>query len=165
MIMPVLQYPDPGLLRKAGPVDEITPEIITLAQDMVETMYARDGVGLAAPQVGSPLRMVVIDISGPEKREKLQILINPALILSGEMVDSEEGCLSVEGYNAVVSRHEKAHVAAIDLEGRPISFDAEGRLAICCQHECDHLDGVLFIDHISRLKRTMLDRKLQKKGR
>lgn len=165
MILPVLQYPDPRLALKARPVDEITPEIRELTENMVETMYARDGIGLAAPQVGASLRLVVIDTSGPEKREDLRVLVNPVLVLSGEEVESEEGCLSVDGYNAVVTRREKAHVEATDLEGNPVVFDADGRLAVCCQHECDHLDGVLFIDHISRLKRTMLDRKIRKKGR
>lgn len=165
MILPVLQYPDPRLSRKAEPVGEITPEIRELVENMVETMYARDGIGLAAPQVGASLRLVVIDTSGPEKREALRVLINPVLTLSGDEVDSEEGCLSVDGYSAVVTRREKVHVEATDLDGNPVSFDADGRLAVCCQHECDHLDGVLFIDHISRLKRTMLDRKIQKRGR
>lgn len=165
MILPVLQYPDPRLALKAVAVKEITPEIRELVNNMVETMYARDGIGLAAPQVGASLRLVVIDTSGPEKREALRVLINPVLTLSGENVDSEEGCLSVDGYSAIVTRREKAHVEALDLEGNPVSFDADGRLAVCCQHERDHLDGVLFIDHISRLKRTMLDRKVQKRSR
>ncbi len=165
MILPVLQYPDPRLAGTARPIAEITPEIRVLAQNMVETMYARDGVGLAAPQVGAALRLVVIDISGPEKREDLRVLVNPALVLSGEQIDSEEGCLSVEGYSASVTRREKVHVEAQDIDGNPVSFDADGRLAVCCQHEHDHLDGILFIDHISRLKRTMLDRKVQKRSR
>lgn len=165
MILPVLQYPDPRLAETARPVNEVTPEIRELAANMAETMYARDGIGLAAPQVGALVRLVVIDISGPEKREELRVLINPVLTLAGDEVDSEEGCLSVNGYNAVVTRRERVHVEATDLEGEPVSFDADGRLAVCCQHECDHLDGVLFIDHISRLKRTMLDRKLRKKGK
>lgn len=165
MILPVLQYPDPRLALKAEPVGEITPAIRDLVENMVETMYARDGIGLAAPQVGVSLRLVVMDTSGPEKREALRVLINPVLVLSGDDIDSEEGCLSVEGYNAVVTRREKAHVEAIGLDGQPVVFDAAGRLAVCCQHECDHLNGVLFIDQISRLKRTMLDRKIQKRGR
>lgn len=165
MILPVLQYPDPRLAIKAKPVGEITPEIRELVDNMVETMYARDGIGLAAPQVGVPLRLVVMDTSGPERREALRVLINPVLSLSGEVIDSDEGCLSVEGYSSVVKRRENAHVEAIDQNGAPVVFDAGGRLAVCCQHECDHLDGVLFIDHISRLKRTMLDRKIQKRVR
>lgn len=165
MILPVLQYPDPRLERVSEPVKEITPEIRELVDNMVETMYARDGIGLAAPQVGEAIRLVVIDMSGPEKREDLRVLVNPRLVLSGDQVESEEGCLSVQDYSAVVARKEKARVEAMDLDGNPVVFDADGRLAVCCQHECDHLDGVLFIDHISRLKRTMLDRKVQKRGK
>lgn len=165
MILPVLQYPDPRLSRVSEPVKEVTPAIRELVNNMVETMYARDGIGLAAPQVGSPLRIVVIDVSGPDKREALHVLINPKLTLSGPDVDYEEGCLSVLDYRANVTRYANARVEAVDLDGNPISFEAEGLLAICVQHECDHLDGILFIDHISRLKRTMLDRKLQKKAK
>ncbi|MDL2216638.1 peptide deformylase [Desulfovibrio sp. OttesenSCG-928-M14] len=165
MILPVLQYPDPRLARVSTAIDSITPEVRELAENMVETMYARDGIGLAAPQVGEAVRLVVIDISGPEKREDLRILVNPVLSLSGGEVESEEGCLSVLDYSACVSRREYAHVEATDLDGERVVFDATGRLAVCVQHECDHLDGVLFIDHISRLKRGMLDRKLLKKGR
>ena len=165
MIRPVLQYPDERLARKSVPVTEITPELRELAADMVETMYARDGIGLAAPQVGEAIRLVVMDVSGPEKREDLRILVNPVLTLSGDELESEEGCLSVIGYRSSVRRREFAHVEATDLDGKPLSFDADELLSICVQHECDHLEGTLFIDHISRLKRTMLDRKFLKKGK
>ena len=165
MIRPVLQYPDVRLARKSEPVTEITPELRELAADMVETMYVRDGIGLAAPQVGEAIRLVVMDVSGPEKREDLRILVNPVLTLSGDELESEEGCLSVIGYRSSVRRREFAHVKAMDLDGNPLSFDADNLLSICVQHECDHLEGTLFIDHISRLKRTMLDRKFLKKGK
>ncbi|MCL1939427.1 MAG: peptide deformylase [Desulfovibrionaceae bacterium] len=165
MILPVLQYPDPRLARISQPIQEITPEIRKLAEDMVETMYARDGIGLAAPQVGAAIRLVVMDVSGPEKREDLRVLVNPVLKLSGPEIDSEEGCLSVTDYRSTVCRSGQAHVEATDLDGNPVSFDAEDLLAICAQHECDHLDGILFIDHISRLKREMFDRKIKKKGK
>ncbi|MDR2124597.1 MAG: peptide deformylase [Desulfovibrio sp.] len=164
MILPVLQYPDPRLARKAVAVEEISPRIRALAADMTETMYAGDGVGLAAPQVGESLRLVVIDISGPERREDLHVLINPVLTLSGEELSADEGCLSVPDYSARVTRREFAAVRAVDLEGRPVAFNASGRLAVCVQHECDHLDGVLFIDRLSRMKRGMLDRRLKKKA-
>jgi peptide deformylase len=164
MILPVLQYPDPRLARKAAPVDEIHLRIRELAADMAETMYARDGIGLAAPQIGEALRLVVLDISGPERREDLRVLVNPVLVLSGEEHDADEGCLSVPEYTAKVARREFAAVRATDLEGRPVAFDAAGRLAVCIQHECDHLDGVLFIDRLSRLKRDMLDRRLKKQA-
>jgi peptide deformylase len=163
MIRPVLQYPDPRLGRKAEPVSAITPELKELVADMAETMYAREGIGLAAPQVGEAVRLVVVDVSGPEKRENLLVLVNPVLTLGGRDVDSEEGCLSVQSYRSTVGRKELVHVEATDLDARPVSFDAEGLLSMCLQHECDHLDGTLFIDRISRLKRAMLDKKLQKK--
>ena len=165
MILPVLQYPDPRLARVSEKVKDITPELRELVDNMVETMYARDGIGLAAPQVGEALRLVVMDVSGPEKREDLRVLINPVLTLSGEDVDSEEGCLSVAGFRSCVRRKELARVRAMNLEGEISEFDADGMLAICAQHECDHLNGVLFIDHISRLKRGMFDRKILKKGK
>lgn len=164
MFLPVLQYPDPRLARVSEPVKEITPEVRALAADMVETMYARDGIGLAAPQVGKAIRLVVIDVSGPDKREDLRILLNPVLTLSGPEVDSEEGCLSVAEYRSTICRAGRVHAEATDLDGNPVSFDAQDLLAICLQHECDHLDGVLFIDHISRLKREMFDRRRRKKG-
>ena len=163
MILPVLQYPDPRLKRVSLPVSEITPEIRTLVGDMVETMYARDGIGLAAPQVGVPLRLVVMDLSGPEAREELMVLVNPVLTTSGMEMETEEGCLSVPDIRSVVSRPGNVHVEATDLDGNPIRFDAEGLAAVCIQHECDHLNGTLFIDHISRLKRSMYDRKILKK--
>lgn len=165
MILPVLQYPDPRLERVCEDVKEITPELRELVENMAETMYARDGIGLAAPQVGEPIRLVVMDVSGPEKREDLRVLVNPRLTLSGDEVESEEGCLSVGDLRSCVTRREFARVEATDLDGKPVVFDADGLLAICAQHECDHLDGVLFIDHISRLKRSMYDRKIQKKGK
>ena len=163
MILPVLQYPDARLRRESLPVTEITPEIRTLVDDMVETMYARDGIGLAAPQVGRPLRLVVMDLSGPERREDLVVLVNPVLTTFGAAMETEEGCLSVPDLRAVVARPGQVHVEARDLDGNDISFDAQGLAAVCVQHECDHLDGTLFIDHISRLKRSMYDRKMLKK--
>lgn len=165
MILPVLQYPDPRLERISQDVKEITPELRELVDDMIETMYARDGIGLAAPQIGEAIRLVVIDISGPDKREDLRVLVNPKLTLSGDEVESEEGCLSVGDFRSCVMRREFAKIEATDLDGKPVVIDADGMLAICAQHECDHLDGVLFIDHISRLKRSMLDRKIKKKGK
>ena len=165
MIRPVLQYPDPRLSRKSEPVSAVTPELRALVSDMVETMYAQDGIGLAAPQVGEAIRLVILDVSGPEKREDLRVLINPVLTLSGRDIDSEEGCLSIPDYRSTLNRKELVHIEATDLDGQPVSLDADGLLAICVQHECDHLDGTLFIDHISRLKRSMYDRKIHKKGK
>jgi len=164
MILPVLQYPDPRLARVSLPIQEVTPEMRELAENMVETMYARDGIGLAAPQVGTAIRLVVLDVSGPDRREDLHILINPVLTITGPEIESEEGCLSIADYRSTVCRSRRVHVKATDLDGNPVSFDAEDLLAICIQHECDHLDGILFLDHISRLKRSMFDRKIKKRA-
>lgn len=165
MILPVLQYPDPRLKKKSLSIGEITPEIRELAANMIETMYARNGIGLAAPQVGAHVRMIVVDLSGPEKQEDARVFINPTLTLSGPEIESEEGCLSVKDLNAVVRREQFARLEALDLDGNTVSLDADDLFAICLQHECDHLDGILFIDHISALKRMMYDKKLKKKAK
>jgi len=163
MIREVLTYPDPLLKQKAEPVGEITPELRILATDMTDTMYENNGIGLAAPQIGEMIRMITVDISGPEDREDLRVLINPELeMLGDEEVESEEGCLSVEDYRAPVTRAERVMVRATDLDGNPLEFEADGLLAVCLQHECDHLDGKLFIDRISRLKRSLYDAKVKK---
>lgn len=164
MILPVLQYPNPRLKQKSEDIQEISPEIRQLANDMLETMYARNGVGLAAPQVGISLNLVVTDTSGSEARTNPRVYINPKLTLDGTWAEGEEGCLSVSAsaFRANVKRRTKAKLCATDLDGSPIEEDLEGIQAICLQHECDHLDGILFIDHISRLKRMMYDRKIAK---
>ncbi len=162
MILPVLQYPDSRLERLSVEVEKITPEIVTLAENMVETMYARNGIGLAAPQVGENIRLIVVDVSGPEERSDLMVVVNPRLALCGTEIDSEEGCLSVPDYNASVVRSDLVKVEGLKLDGTPFSFEAEGMKAICLQHECDHLDGKLFIDKISRLKRSLYDKKILK---
>lgn len=163
MLLEVFKYPNPVLREKSLPVGEITPEIRTLAANMLETMYENDGIGLAAPQVGVLLRLIVIDLSGPEEREAPMVFINPELELLGEKVESEEGCLSVVDYRNSLIRNERVRVRALDLEGAVIDMEAEGLMAICLQHECDHLDGVLFIDHLSRLKRNLYDAKVKKR--
>ena len=158
----VRTYPDPVLAKKAEPVTEITDEIRTLAADMIETMYADKGIGLAAPQVGESVRLITVDLSGPDKREDPHVFVNPVLSnLEGE-VESEEGCLSVVGYRTTVTRAERLHLSATDLDGNPVEMDADDLMAICLQHEVDHLEGVLFIDKISKLKRTLYERKLKK---
>ena len=164
MILPVLKYPDLRLKRQCVPVKEVTPELRELVANMVETMYERDGIGLAAPQIGEAIRLVVIDTSGPEGRSDLMVLVNPVLELTGHKIDSEEGCLSVPDYRSEVIRSSTVRVQATDLDGNSVSFETDGLKAICLQHECDHLEGTLFIDHISRLKRMMFDRKIAKKG-
>ncbi len=165
MIREVLTYPNPLLKERSAAITEITPELRELAADMIETMYDYDGIGLAAPQVGELVRMIVIDISGPEKREDPRVLINPELELIGEEVESEEGCLSVEEYRSIVIRSDKVRLKATDLDGNALDYEAEGLLAICLQHECDHLEGTLFIDRISRLKRSLYDAKVKKWAR
>lgn len=161
----ILKYPDPLLARKALVIGEITDEHRALAQDMIETMYANEGIGLAAPQVGECCRLVVIDITGPDKREDLRVLVNPTITAKDGSVVSEEGCLSVVGYRSDVSRAERVTVEATDLDGKPVKIEADGLLAVCLQHELDHLDGVLFIDRISRLKRSFYDKRIKKQQR
>ena len=166
MILPVLQYPDPRLSDVSAPVDEITDAIKTLAADMLETMYANEGIGLAAPQVGHFLRLVVIDLAGPDDEKRPLVLVNPELELLGESLSSEEGCLSVPyEYRACVPRRAKVRFTDLDLEGTKLEFEAEDLLAICLQHEVDHLDGKLFIDYLSRLKRTLYNASLKRKAK
>lgn len=162
MICEILHYPDSRLAEKSKPVEEITKEIKELAANMIETMYEEDGIGLAAPQVGALHRLVVIDVSGPEVRNELMTLINPVILSSDGSCDSEEGCLSVPGYRTKLKRAETVVVKAQDLEGNDVTIEADGLLAICLQHELDHLDGILFIDKISRLKRSMYNKRVKK---
>ncbi len=168
MLLEVLQYPHPLLKERAEEISEITPELRRLAADMIETMYEHEGIGLAAPQIGELLRLVVVDTSGPEKRERPMVLINPVLELSGEEVESEEGCLSVTDCRSEVKRASHVRLKALDLDGKPVELEADvddeadGMLAICLQHEVDHLEGKLFIDRISRLKRSLYDSKVKK---
>ncbi len=162
MIREVLHYPDPRLAIECNDIDEITDDIRQLAEDMAETMYKEEGIGLAAPQVGEHCRLIVVDVSGPEERTDLMKLVNPRLENPEGDVESEEGCLSVLNYRSKVRRAEKVRLVAKDLDGNDVCIDAEGLLSICLQHEIDHLDGTLFIDKISRLKRTMYDNKVKK---
>jgi len=158
----IVTYPHPVLAKKAAPVTEITDEIRELAAEMASLMYQDKGIGLAAPQVAESIRLITVDLSGPEKREDLRVFINPVISnLDGEVV-SEEGCLSVPGYRSNVTRAERLHLSALDLDGNPVEMDADDLMSICLQHEIDHLDGVLFIDKISKLKRTLYERKLKK---
>lgn len=164
MKLPVLQYPDPRLKEASRPVAEITDEIKKLAEDMIETMYAEEGIGLAAPQVDQRIRMVVIDLSGPAKREGAIVYINPELeVLDDELIIGEEGCLSVPDLKADVKRASRVRVKALGLDGKPFSHEADDIGAICLQHECDHLDGVLFVDRLSRLKRKLYNDKVKKR--
>ena len=161
-VLEIRQFPDPVLRRKAEPVGEITPEIQKLIDDMVETMYAAPGVGLAAPQVGVSLRIAVIDISHHEEGRPLMVLINPEIIGADEEIEEEEGCLSVHEFASVVKRYGRVRVRATDRDGKVYEVEGEGLLARAFQHELDHLNGRLFIDRISPLKRDIFKRKVKK---
>ncbi len=163
-ILDLISYPDPILSKICDPVEEITPEIRALVLDMVDTMYDAPGVGLAAPQVGHAIRIFIMDASASEEDDELRIFINPEMELLGEVVSSpQEGCLSVPfGYRADVKRHESVRIRALDLDGSKIDIELHDFAAIVAQHEFDHLNGKLFIDHISRLRRTMFDGKVKK---
>jgi peptide deformylase len=162
MPLAILKYPHPVLARRAEPVAEITGEVRELAAAMAEAMYANQGIGLAAPQVGASVRLIVIDLSGPDKREALVTLVNPVVVAASGEQEDEEGCLSVRGYRTVVKRAANVTVTAQDLDGAPLTIEADGLLAVCLQHEIDHLEGVLFIDRISRLKRAMYDKRVKR---
>lgn len=164
MRLDILMYPDPRLRQICAPVTEITPEIRNLAADMLETMYAAPGVGLAAPQVGHFIRMLVMDVAGNEAEKSPRILINPVLELFGDDVVSErEGCLSVPMlYRADIHRKSGVRLSAQDIDGNDVQEILEGFPAIVVQHEIEHLDGILFIDHLTRLRRSLFDAKVKK---
>jgi len=159
----ILRYPDPRLHTVAQPVAEVDDRIRTLVNDMAETMYSAPGIGLAATQVDVHLRVIVIDVS--ETRDQLTVLINPELLMAEGVQECEEGCLSVPGVYEIVRRAQKVKVRALGLDGKPYEFDAEGLLALCIQHEMDHLEGKVFVEYLSRLKQTRIRAKLQKQQR
>lgn len=161
-IRKIVTFPAPVLREKAKKVTEFDEDLKKLATDMGETMYDAPGIGLAANQVGVSLRMIVVDISENEDEKKFTVFVNPKISDGeGDVVD-EEGCLSVIDYTAKVKRFQKIHVNAQDLDGNPLEFDAQDRFARVIQHEVDHLDGKLFIDRISALKRNLYKKKLKK---
>jgi peptide deformylase len=161
MILPILEYPDPRLKKVAAPVVAFTPDIVKLVRDMAETMYAAPGIGLAATQVDVHKRVIVMDIS--ETRDDLRVFVNPELMaLEGE-TETEEGCLSVPGYYDKVARAERVRVRAQNEHGEPFELDADELLAVCIQHEMDHLEGKVFVDYLSPLKRARLASRLKKK--
>jgi peptide deformylase len=162
MIRPILKYGDSTLHSPARPVDAITPEIERLIDDMIETMYAAPGIGLAAPQVGVPLRVFVVDISVGRDPKALLALVNPEFIEREGTQLEEEGCLSVPGFNATVVRPTRAVMKALDRSGQEQQYDATGLLARAFQHEMDHLDGVLFVDRLRGIKRDIIVRKIRK---
>ena len=162
-LLSILRYPDPRLQRRAAKVEQVTEQIRKLIKDMAETMYAAPGVGLAATQVDVHLRVIVIDVS--ESRDQLRVFINPELVAASGEADLEEGCLSVPGVYEKVRRAGRVTVRALDAAGEPFELDAEGLLAVCIQHEMDHLEGKLFVDYLSELKRTRIRKKLEKDQR
>ena len=159
-VLQVLHIPDERLRKVAKPVEEVNAEIQRIVDDMFETMYAEEGIGLAATQVDIHQRIIVIDVS--ENRDERLVLINPELLEKSGETGIEEGCLSIPGFRALVSRKEKVTVKALDRHGKEFTLDAEGLLAICIQHEIDHLNGILFVDYLSPLKRQRIKEKLVK---
>jgi peptide deformylase len=161
-ILEILKYPEPKLSRVALPVKKITEKTQGLVQDMLDTMYAAPGIGLAAQQVGESLRIVVLDIDYENPQKQLYKLINPVITRAEGEVVWEEGCLSVIDFTAEVKRAAQIEIEAFDESEKPVKLAAEGLLAVALQHELDHLDGKLFIDRISRLKRDLYARKRKK---
>ena len=161
--MKILTYPNPVLRKKAEPVEEIDEELQGLIDDMIKTMYEAPGIGLAANQVGVPKRVIVFEGFNVEGAKSPEVLINPEFVSKDGQITSEEACLSVIDYAADVNRASKVTVKGLDRNGNPVEIEAEDLKAICLQHEVDHLDGVLFIDHISSLKRSLYKKKLKKK--
>ncbi len=162
-LLPILHYPDPRLHKVAAPVAQVDDKIVKLIKDMAETMYAAPGIGLAATQVDVHLCLLVIDIS--ETRDCLQVFINPEIVSSEGEAECEEGCLSVPGIYEKVTRAAKVAVSALDAQGRQRTIEAEGLLAVCIQHEMDHLVGRVFVEKLSRLKQRRITAKLAKQQR
>ena len=159
----ILHFPDPRLRRRAAPVTQVNDAVRRMLDDMLDTMYDAKGVGLAATQVDIHLRMLVADVS--DERDQPLYLVNPEIVARDGLQESEEGCLSVPGVYEPVRRAEQIRVRALGRDGEALEFDADGLLAVCIQHEIDHLDGKLFVDYLSELKRQRIRKKLQKQQR
>jgi peptide deformylase len=160
---PIIKLPDPRLRKPSKPVPEVTDEVRALLDDMLDTMYDAPGIGLAAIQIGVAKRLVVIDLAKDDEPKNPLFLINPKIVWTSEEARvHEEGCLSIPEYYAEVERPERCRVRFLDREGKPQELDCEGLLATCVQHEVDHTNGVLFIDHLSRLKRERVIKKFAK---
>ncbi|MDR1934921.1 MAG: peptide deformylase [Candidatus Accumulibacter sp.] len=162
-LLPILRFPDPRLKKKAAPVRSIDESIIRLARDMAETMYEAPGIGLAATQVDVHQRVIVIDVS--ETRDQPLSLVNPEIVDSQGQQVCEEGCLSVPGIYDKVARAENVVVRYLDLEGEEKTIEADGLLAVCLQHEIEHLDGKIFVEHLSQLKQMRIKAKLAKQAK
>lgn len=179
MVLEILKFPHPTLRKKGVPVKEVTPELKALAENMIETMYAEHGIGLAAPQVGESIRLLVIDtrptdddgnvvldrLSELERAVKQPIvLFNPEIAVARDKTSYEEGCLSVPGFYETVDRYQYVEVKGLDADGKELVIKTDGLLAICLQHEMDHLDGKLFIDRLSFVKSSRIKTRIQKHG-
>lgn len=158
MILPIREYPDPILRQPARAVEAVDEAVRSLTADMLETMYAARGIGLAAPQVGHGLRIICVDISAESNQG--QVLVNPRILRKEGVLEGEEGCLSVPGLFEMVRRAAWIEIQALNNQGEPFIAEAEGLLAVCIQHELDHLEGVLFIDRLSELRRQRLKKQL-----
>jgi peptide deformylase len=165
MIRPILRYGDGLLHEPARPVETLTPEIDRLIDDMIETMYAAPGVGLAAPQIGVPLRVFVADLSGGRDHQGLITMVNPTFVARDGMQLEEEGCLSVPGFTATVVRPQRVALKGIDRTGTEFEREGTGLLARVFQHEMDHLDGTLFVDRLRGIKRDLIVKKIRKLAR
>ncbi len=162
-ILNILEFPDPRLRTKAKPVAVVDDAVRRLVDDMLETMYDAPGIGLAATQVDVHQRIIVVDVS--ENRDDPHAFVNPEISDLSGRIETEEGCLSVPGFYEPVSRAEHIRVRALGRDGKPFEMEADGVLAVCIQHECDHLQGKLFVDYVSNLKRTRIRKKLEKQHR
>lgn len=167
MLRPVLQYPDPTLAKISEPVAEINDDIRALAQDLLDTLTTVGGVGIAAPQIGVLKRVVVIDVSqeknDPDLPQDFRVFVNPVVtVLDPKGHEENEGCLSVPDLRAKVKRPRRVALDALDLDGKSVHIEGEGYYGACMQHETDHLDGKLFIDYLSYLKRSLYDKKIRK---
>lgn len=163
MLLEILHFPDARLRERAKPIPEVDSEIRRVADNMLETMYDAPGIGLAATQVNLLRRIIVLDIS--DGKDAPLCLINPRIVSRDGIVQMEEGCLSVPGVFEPVARAERIRVAALDIDGQPFAVEADGLLAVCIQHEIDHLDGRLFVDHLSSMKRNRIRKRLEKEKR
>jgi peptide deformylase len=162
-ILEILHFPDPRLRQRAREVDQVDDQLRQLVDDMFETMYQAPGIGLAATQVNVPKRVVVIDVS--QDQDQPQVFINPEILVKEGIEEMDEGCLSVPGIYETVQRAERIKVRALDRDGQQFELEADGLLAVCIQHEIDHLDGKLFVDYLSQLKRQRIRKKLEKARR
>lgn len=161
-ILEIRKFPDEVLKRKALPVEEIDSKLQKLIDDMIETMYAAPGIGLAAPQVGVSRRLIVLDVGYKDKKSSLLTIINPELIFSEDIIDSEEGCLSLPGHLLNIKRSARVVVKGLDRDGKPVEIKAEGLLARALQHEIDHLDGILILDRLGPFRKELLKKRILK---